>query len=113
MLAKFANRLRRHGRVRAKVSGTASRPRLAIYRSNVNIYAQLIDDENSKTLGSTSDIKVTSGTKTEKAKKVWEEIAALAKKLKIETVVFDKWWFAYHGRVKALADSAREAGLAF
>ena len=113
MLAKFANRLRRHAKVRKKISGTIQRPRLAIYRSNVNIYAQLIYDENNVTLGSTSDIKVTAGTKTEKAKKVWEDIAALAKKLKIESVVFDKWGFAYHGRVKALADSAREAGLAF
>lgn len=113
MLAKFANRLRRHAKIRSKVSGTAKRPRLAIYRSNANIYAQLIDDASGKTLGSFSDLKITAWTKSEKAKKVGEEIAGIATKLKLKEVVFDKGWFAYHGRVKALADAAREAGLAF
>ena len=113
MLAKFANRIRRHIRIRSKVSGSAQKPRLAIYRSNANIYAQLIEDASGKTLGSTSDLKVKAGTKTEKAKKVWEDIAAVAKWLKLTEVVFDTGWFKYHGRVKALADWAREAGLTF
>jgi len=114
MLAKVLKRIRRHARVRAKVSWTAKRPRLAIFRSNSNIYAQLIDDEKRITLASASDLKMKkSGTKTEMSKKVWEEIAKKAKDLKITTVVFDRGWFAYHGRVKALADAAREAWLQF
>lgn len=107
-------RLRRQIRIRAKISGTASRPRLSIYRSNTNIYAQLIDDTTGKTIGAASDLKLEkAGTKVEMSKKVWEAIAKVAKDNKIDTVVFDRGWFAYHGRVKALADSAREAGLQF
>ena len=114
MLAKVVKRLRRHARVRAKVSGTAKRPRLCIYRSNTNIYAQIIDDESRKTLAAASDLKMKkTWTKTEMSKKVWEEIAKKAKELKITEVVFDRGWFAYHGRVKALADWAREAWLKF
>ena len=113
MLAKFANRLRRHLRIRAKISGTDTRPRLAVYRSNTSIYAQLIDDVTGNVLGATSDMKVKTGTKTERAKKVGEDIAKVATGLKIEKVVFDTGWFKYHGRVKALADAAREAGLTF
>jgi large subunit ribosomal protein L18 len=113
MLAKFASRLRRHIRIRAKVSGTEQRPRLAVYRSNANIYAQLIDDTSGKTLGQSSDLKITSGTKMEKAVKVWEAVAKIATDLKIKEVVFDTGWFKYHGRVKSLADWAREAGLKF
>jgi len=109
-----STRLRRQIRIRAKISGTASRPRLSIYRSNTNIYAQLIDDTAGKTLASTSDLKLEKqGNKVEMSKKVGEAIAKLAKEKGIETVVFDRGWFAYHGRVKALADSAREAGLQF
>jgi len=107
-------RLRRQIRIRAKISGTASRPRLSIYRSNTNIYAQLIDDTTGKTLGSSSDLKMKKeGTKVEMSKKVGTAIAKIATDNKITTVVFDRGWFAYHGRVKALADSAREAGLQF
>jgi len=114
MLAKVIRRIRRHARVRSQVSGTPTRPRLSIYRSNSNIYAQLIDDVNRVTLWSASDLKMKKeGTKTEMSKKVWEEIAKVAKKLKITDVVFDRGGFAYHGRVKALADAARENWLKF
>ncbi len=113
MLEKVQKRLKRHRRVRAKVAWTPSRPRLAIFRSNVNIYAQLIDDVDWKTLASASDIKIKEGTKVARAEKVWEEIAKKASELKIKEVVFDKGGFAYHGRVKALADSARKAWLKF
>lgn len=107
-------RLRRQIRIRAKISGTASRPRLSIYRSNTNIYAQLINDTTGVTLGAASDLKmIKEGTKVEMSKKVGEAIAKIAKAQKIDTVVFDRGWFAYHGRVQALADSAREAGLQF
>lgn len=113
MLAKFANRLRRHARIRSKISGTATKPRLTVYRSNANIYAQLIDDINGKTIAESSDLKIKSGTKVEKAAKVWEAIAKLANDSKINDVVFDTGWFKYHGRVKSLADAARGAGLKF
>jgi len=113
MLAKFANRLRRHIRIRSKISGTATKPRLAVYRSNANIYAQLIDDASGKTLGQSSDLKIKKGTKIEKAAQVWEAIAKVATGQKISDVVFDTGWFKYHGRVKSLADGARGAGLKF
>ncbi len=113
MLAKFANRMRRHMRIRSKVSGDSQKPRLAIYRSNANIYAQLIDDVSGKTLGQSSDIKIKSWTKVEKAAKVGEEIAKVAASLKLTSVVFDTGWFKYHGRVKSLAEAARWAGLKF
>lgn len=113
MLAKFANRLRRHLRIRAKISGTASKPRLSVYRSNANIYAQIIDDVNGVTLCSASDLKIEQWTKSEKATKVGEEIASKAKALNITEIVFDRGGVAYHGRVKSLADAARSAGLKF
>jgi len=113
MLEKVQKRIKNHRRVRAKIAWTSSRPRLAVFRSNAGIYAQLIDDVEGKTLTSASDLKIKTGTKTEKAIKVWEEIAKNANSLKIKEIVFDKWGFAYHGRVKALADSARKAGLEF
>lgn len=113
MLAKFAKRLQRKERIRAKISGTSSRPRLSVYRSNSNIYAQLIDDVTGKTLCAASDLKLENGTKTEKATKVGEELATKAKSLNVTEIVFDRGWFAYHGRVKALADAARSAGLKF
>lgn len=114
MLQKQENRLRRQARIRSKISGTAKRPRLSVFRSNENIYAQLIDDEAGKTLASASDIKVDGKTtKVESAKKVGEEIGKKAKELKLKEVVFDRGGFAYHGRVKALAEAAREAGLTF
>jgi len=114
MLKKVLNRLRRKNKIRSKISWTASIPRLSIYRSNSNIYAQIIDDVTGKTLVSSSDLKMKKeGTKTDMAKKVWEDVAKKSTANKIDTVVFDRGWFAYHGRVKALADSAREAWLKF
>jgi|TARA_Y100001960_G_C14724707_1_gene854299 large subunit ribosomal protein L18 len=114
MLQKTLKRLRRKNRVRAKISGTASRPRLAVFRSNTNIYVQAIDDVSGKTLCASSDLKMTKeGTKTEMASKVGADLANKLNELKIETVVFDRGGFAYHGRVKALAEAVREAGLKF
>ena len=108
-------RLRRRRRVRAKVRGTAARPRLSVFRSNRGISAQLIDDDSGKTLAYASwteaDVrKLDSG---EQATKVGETLAERAKAAGIETVVFDRGGYQYHGRVKALADGAREGGLAF
>ena len=103
--------------IRRKISGTAQKPRLSVFRSNTDIYAQLIDDENGFTLAAASskdkDIKAQAGTKTEKSKLVGEAIARKAKDLGIEKVVFDRGGNLYHGRVKAIADGAREGGLVF
>lgn len=110
---KQLNRTRRHNRIRARVSGTASVPRLAVFRSLRYITAQLIDDTKGVTLGAASDLKLTKGTKVERATEVGKLIAAAAKAKKIEAVVFDRGGFLYAGRVKALADAAREAGLKF
>ncbi len=110
---KTRKRLRRHARTRAKISGTPKRPRLVVFRSNSSIYAQLVDDTNGKTLLSAHDLKVKDGNKTERAAKVGEILAEAAKKAKIETCVFDRNGYKYHGRVKALADAARKAGLKF
>jgi len=103
-------------RIRKKISGTPERPRLAVHFSNQNVYAQLIDDVSGKTLAaaSTLDKSVSGkGANQEAAAKVGESIAKRAKDAKIETVVFDRGGFFYHGKVKALADAAREAGLNF
>lgn len=110
---KHQNRLARKRRVRAKVSGTAARPRLSIFRSLMQISAQLIDDESGKTLAtaSTKELKVTANI--DGAKKLGEAIAAKAKDKKISTIVFDRNSYRYHGRVKAVADAARDAGLTF
>ncbi len=113
-------RKRRHVRVRAKVSGTARRPRLNVFRSSAHIYAQVIDDNRGHTLVAASDleqaVKERAGdgaTKVARAKAVGEVVAERAKEAGIETVVFDRGGFLYHGRVRAVADGAREAGLAF
>jgi large subunit ribosomal protein L18 len=108
-------RLRRHKRVRGKVSGTAERPRLVVFRSNRGIEAQLVDDVNGKTLAAASWLKVRSfeGSKAEQAAEVGKLLAANAKKVGVEAVVFDRAGYLYHGRVKALADAAREGGLQF
>ena len=107
----------RHERVRAKVSGTKEMPRLNVFRSNSNIFAQIIDDEASKTLVSASSIdkelKLENGGNIEAATKVGELLATRAKKAKIKKVVFDRGGYLYHGRVKALAEAARENGLEF
>ncbi len=97
-----------------RVAGTASVPRLAIYRSNTGVYAQVIDDEAGKTLASASALSLkTKGTKSEKSALVGKEIAKIALEKNIKKVVFDRGGFLYTGRVKALADAAREAGLEF
>ena len=109
-------REKRHARVRNKVSGTAERPRLCVYKSNSNIYAQIIDDVAGNTLvsASTLDKEVkTKASNVEAAAEVGKLIAERAKKAKINTVVFDRNGYLYHGKVKALADAAREAGLEF
>ena len=109
-------RARRHRRVRSKVSGTAERPRLAVFRSNVGIYAQLIDDLEGRTLASASWSglpKSFKGTKTEQASEVGKRLAAAAKQAGVAECVFDRAGYLYHGRVKALAEGAREGGLTF
>lgn len=113
MLQKTLNRLRRKVRVRSKLSGTQERPRLSIFRSGNHIYAQIIDDVAGKTLASACDLKITTGPRVEKAMKVGEAIAKAAVAAGVTTVVFDRGGFAYHGRVKALAESARNNGLSF
>jgi large subunit ribosomal protein L18 len=109
-------RQRRHRRVRKKVRGTAERPRLAVFRSNNHIYAQVIDDVSGRTLAaaSTLDVKGDSGTgNVDAAKKVGALVADRAKAAGVARVVFDRGGFLYHGRVAALADAAREGGLEF
>ena len=110
-------RLARHSRIREKVNGTKDLPRLDVYRSNTGIYAQIIDDETKTTLVSASsldkDLKIKNGSNIEAAKVVGKSIAEKAKKAKITKVVFDRGGYLYHGRVKALADAARENGLEF
>ena len=109
-------RARRHQRVRRKIVGTAERPRLVVFRSNRGISAQLVDDMGRKTLafaGHGQLKKGFKGTKTEQAAEVGKLLAAAAKKAGIETVVFDRAGYLFHGRVKALADAAREGGLRF
>ena len=110
-------RIARHSRIRNKVSGTKAAPRLNVFRSNNNIFAQIIDDEAGVTLVSASSIdkelKLTNGGNVEAATKVGELIAKRAKKAKITKVVFDRGGYQYHGRVQALAEAARENGLEF
>ena len=113
---KNQQRLKRHARVRSKISGTADRPRLAVYRSNANIYAQIIDDVKGVTLVSASSIEAGFegiGSNKEAAKKVGTRIAEKALAAGIETVVFDRGGYIYHGRGSELAAGAREAGLKF
>jgi large subunit ribosomal protein L18 len=108
-------RQRRHRRVRGKVFGSAERPRLVVFRSNRGIEAQLVDDLAGKTLAAASwlNLKSFKGSKTEQAAEVGKLLAQNAKKANVETVVFDRGGYLYHGRVKALADAAREGGLKF
>lgn len=111
---KYQLRKRRHGRVRSKIAGTASRPRLVVFRSLTGNYAQIIDDDKGIILTSASDLKnKAKGTKVEKAKEVGAEIAKKAQEQKITEVVFDRNGYKYHGRVKAVAEGAREGGLKF
>jgi large subunit ribosomal protein L18 len=108
-------RRRRHRRVRGKVAGTAERPRLVVTRSNRGIVAQLVDDANGRTAASASWLQVKSfkGNKTAQAAEVGKLLAQKAKDAKIDGAVFDRGGYLYHGRVKALADAAREGGLKF
>lgn len=108
-------RVRKHKRVRAKISGTSDRPRLVVFRSNKNIEAQIIDDVKGVTLVSASSVqlKLENGGNVEGAKVVGAKLAELAKAKKIENVVFDRGGYIYHGRVAALAEAAREGGLKF
>ena len=109
---KEQSRKRLHMRIRNKVSGTAERPRLSVYRSSKAIYCQLIDDLKGVTLAAASS-KGVSGSKTDQAVEVGKIIAERAKATGIETIVFDRGGYRYHGRVRALADGAREGGLKF
>ncbi|MEN4761437.1 MULTISPECIES: 50S ribosomal protein L18 [unclassified Chryseobacterium] len=115
-LSKVEKRIRIKRRVRGKISGSSELPRLSVYKSNKEIYAQLIDDISGKTLASASSREKgvdANGTKTEVSAAVGKAIAAKAIAAGIETIVFDRNGFVYHGRVKALADGAREGGLKF
>lgn len=116
-LDKNATRKKRHARVRAKLSGTAVRPRLNVFRSNSHIYAQIIDDVNGVTLASAStldkELSLESTSNVEAAQKVGELVAKRAVEKGITAVVFDRGGYLYHGRVQALADAARENGLEF
>ena len=111
-----SQRIKRHKRVRAKISGTPERPRLNVFRSEANIYAQIIDDVNGVTLAAASTLEkdfTCDGTKSDAAKLVGIHVAERAKAKGIDTVVFDRGGYVYHGRVKALAEGAREGGLQF
>ncbi len=115
VLTKPQKRLRRRRRVRAKVRGSAARPRLSVYRSNRGVFAQLIDDDAGRTIASVSwtesDLRKLS--RMEQAKKAGAELAGRAKQAGVETCIFDRGGYQYHGRVKALAEGAREGGLKF
>ena len=116
VLTKPQARERRHKRVRGKVRGTSERPRLVVFRSNKGISAQLVDDMEGKTLASASWLQLPKsfkGKKTEQAAEVGKLLAQKAKQANVEVVVFDRGGYLYHGRVKALADAAREGGLKF
>lgn len=118
-LTKLQKRLRRHRRIRKKISGTPERPRMCVFRSLKHIYVQLIDDTKGITIASTSSLskelkdQIPKGGKIAAAKLVGKAIADKAKSLQIEKVVFDRGGYLYHGRVKALAEAARENGLIF
>ena len=114
---KVIRRQKLRWRIRRKVSGTATKPRLSVYRSNSDIYAQLINDDNGTTYAAANsrmkDIVAAAGTKVEKSALVGKILAAKAKELGFDTCVFDRGGYLYHGRVKAVADGAREGGLKF
>lgn len=115
--AKTTRRQNIRYRIRRKIAGTAQKPRLSVFRSNKDIYVQLIDDDAAVTIASASsrdkDIAAQTGTKSERSKLVGQAIARKAKDLGIEAVVFDRGGYLYHGRVKSVADGAREGGLVF
>ena len=111
--SKIQNRQARKRRIRAKVRGTAGRPRMTVYRSLTQISVQLVDDDAGKTLASASTKALKAKANAEGAKKLGEAIAKAAKSAKISSVVFDRNAYKYHGRIKALAEAAREGGLTF
>lgn len=115
MLAKQEKRIKRHKSIRAKISGTAEKPRLCVFRSNIHIYAQLIDDFQKKTIISAKDteIDLKKKDKISIAKEVGSLLAKKAVEKKIKEAVFDRGGYKYHGRVKSLAEGAREGGLKF
>ncbi len=110
---KEDKRIRLKRKIRAKISGTDTKPRLSVYRSNKFIYAQLIDDTKGATLASASDVKMTKGTKTQRAEEVGALVATAGKAKGVSAVVFDRNGFKYTGRIKLLADAARKGGLVF
>ena len=110
---RTAGRIRRHERVRERLAGTKDKPRLVVFRSLAHIYAQVIDDRAGRTLAAASDQGAEKAKKSERAKQVGRAVAERAKAAGISDVVFDRGGYRYHGRVKALADAAREAGLKF
>ncbi|MCF0213219.1 MAG: 50S ribosomal protein L18 [Muribaculaceae bacterium] len=113
MITKIQRRNKIKARIRGRISGTAERPRMTVFRSNKQIYVQLVDDATGHTLLSASSKGIEEGTKTEIAAKVGEAIAAKALEAGITTVVFDRNGYLFHGRVKSLADAARKGGLKF
>lgn len=112
-LSKLERRTRIKHRIRKIISGTATKPRLSVFRSNKEIYAQLVDDVNGVTIASVSSRDIKASTKQEAAAAVGKAIAERATKAGVETVAFDRNGYLYHGRIKTLADAAREAGLKF
>jgi large subunit ribosomal protein L18 len=117
LASRGAARRKRHDRIRLRLEGTEARPRLAVFRSNNHVYAQVIDDASGRTLAAAStvekELRGSGSTKTEEAAVVGRLVAERAKSAGIERVVFDRAGFRYHGRIKSLADAAREAGLEF
>ena len=113
MITKLERRIKIKFRVRNKISGTAARPRMSVFRSNKQIYVQIINDDEAKTLAAASSRGMEKCNKTEQATKVGQLIAERAKAAGIEAVVFDRNGYLYHGRIKAVADAARNAGLKF
>lgn len=110
-IQKRVNRQRRHARIRAKISGTAERPRITVFKSNAHVYVQAVDDRTGTTIAAINDDKVKKGTKTERAAAAGTLLAKALQAKKITMVVFDVSGFKYHGRIKAVADALRSAGI--
>lgn len=113
MISREQKRKKRHNRVRAKIAGTAERPRLSVFKSNKDVYVQLIDDVKGITVASSNSLKMTKKSMTEKAKEVGTDIAQKGKAKSVTKIVFDRSGYQYIGLIKLLADSAREGGLEF
>ncbi len=111
-ITKRINRIRRHVRVRAKISGTAERPRVTVFKSNAHVYVQAIDDASGKTLAAVNDAQFKKGTKTERAVHAGKKLVELLTKAGVKRVVFDAAGFTYHGRTKVVAEALREGGIA-